>query len=239
MVETRKGLVLYGVRFAIMFLGLVQVIRTTQNTTFFFLESLGLLFLLFLILLGFMGAGKRWGQNMFLAIFLFYVLNLVVGWWFLRGVFIGFLVVIAVFGLILSISQRNTKLSIQSSSQPSIQRPLVTDQDVVLGSHGYKAEKVVETKVIKLKTAHKKTDKKTDTKPVKDHQIDSIDQIEKKASSVSIKHSPGKFVASKNSNVFHVPKCDWAKKIAKIRQLWFATKEEAWEKGYKSHNCVQ
>ena len=236
MVETRKGLVLYGVLFAIMFLGLVQVIRTTQNTTFFFLESLGLLFLLFLILLGFMGAGKRWGQNMFLAIFLFYVLNLVVGWWFLRGVFIGFLVVIAVFGLILGISQRNTKLVTKLSSQPSVQKPIVKDRDFVMESQGSKAEIVEETKIIKLKTVHKKTDKKTDTKPVKDNQID---QIEKKTSSISVKHSPGKFVASKNSNVFHVPKCEWAKKIAKIRQLWFATKEEAWEKGYKSHNCVQ
>ncbi len=32
---------------------------------------------------------------------------------------------------------------------------------------------------------------------------------------------------------------DWAKKIRKARQLWFNTKEEAWEKGFKAHDCIQ
>lgn len=50
---------------------------------------------------------------------------------------------------------------------------------------------------------------------------------------------PGKYVASKRSNVYHAPKCDWAKKIRKERQVWFKDKEEAWEKGYKAHDCVQ
>lgn len=53
------------------------------------------------------------------------------------------------------------------------------------------------------------------------------------------KHSPGKFVASSNSNIYHVPKCEWAKKIKKERQLWFKEKTDAWEKGYKAHNCVE
>lgn len=53
------------------------------------------------------------------------------------------------------------------------------------------------------------------------------------------KFTPGKYVASKSSNVYHEPKCDWAKKIHKERQLWFASKEEAWEKGYKKHDCVK
>ncbi len=55
----------------------------------------------------------------------------------------------------------------------------------------------------------------------------------------AVKHTPGKYVASKRSNVYHAPKCDWAKKIKKERQVWFNSKEEAWEKGYKKHDCVQ
>jgi len=55
----------------------------------------------------------------------------------------------------------------------------------------------------------------------------------------SVKFIPGKYVASKSSNVYHEPKCDWAKKIAKDRQVWFASKEDAWEKGYKKHVCVK
>ena len=59
------------------------------------------------------------------------------------------------------------------------------------------------------------------------------------AKKVKAKHSPGKFVASKNSNVYHEPKCDWAKRIHKNRRLWFKSKEAAWEHGYKAHSCVE
>lgn len=48
---------------------------------------------------------------------------------------------------------------------------------------------------------------------------------------------PGKFVASQNSTYYHQPKCDWAKKINRKRRVWFYSKEEAEEKGYKLHNC--
>ncbi|MBU0470600.1 MAG: hypothetical protein KKA62_04490 [Nanoarchaeota archaeon] len=53
------------------------------------------------------------------------------------------------------------------------------------------------------------------------------------------KHSPGKYVASKRSNIYHEPKCEWAKKINKNGRLWFEGKEAAYEKGYKAHSCVQ
>ncbi len=62
---------------------------------------------------------------------------------------------------------------------------------------------------------------------------------ETKSVKPAVKHTPGKYVASKRSNVYHAPKCDWAKKIKKDRQVWFNNKEEAWEKGYKKHDCVQ
>lgn len=48
---------------------------------------------------------------------------------------------------------------------------------------------------------------------------------------------PGKFVASQNSTYYHQPRCDWAKKINRKRRVWFYSKEEAEEKGYKLHNC--
>lgn len=57
--------------------------------------------------------------------------------------------------------------------------------------------------------------------------------------SAAVKFTPGKYIASKSGNVYHEPKCDWAKKIRKARQVWFNTKEEAWEKGFKAHGCVQ
>ncbi|SRR3989338_4339344 len=53
-----------------------------------------------------------------------------------------------------------------------------------------------------------------------------------------VTHSPGKYVASKQSNRYHEPKCDWAKKIKEERRLWFADKKEAQKKGYRKHECV-
>lgn len=49
---------------------------------------------------------------------------------------------------------------------------------------------------------------------------------------------PGKFVASKKSNKFHSPKCDWAKMINKPNQLWFTSREEAEGKGFEADRCV-
>ncbi|MDP3990204.1 MAG: hypothetical protein Q8Q01_03285 [archaeon] len=238
MVETRKGLVLNGVLFLIVCLGLVQIIRTTQSTTFFFFESLGLLFLMFLILLGFVGAGKEWGRKLFLTIFILYALNLVVVWWLLRGSIFGFLVVIAVLGIIINISKRN--------SEPVVEEVHSMVFDEPKDSKSSKSEAVVEAKVVELKK-EKKSKTVKESKPVKEKlpktektTITVVEKkTEKKTPAVSVKHSPGKFVASKNSNVYHVPKCEWAKKIAPIRQVWFMAKENAWEKGLKAHSCVE
>tara|TARA_Y100000034_G_scaffold111449_1_gene144543 strand:- start:512 stop:1033 length:522 start_codon:yes stop_codon:yes gene_type:complete len=52
-------------------------------------------------------------------------------------------------------------------------------------------------------------------------------------------HDPGKFVASSNSNRYHAPKCEWAKKIKEERRTWFTSKQHAWEKGYRAHGCVE
>ncbi|MEK6853668.1 MAG: hypothetical protein AABX64_03210 [Nanoarchaeota archaeon] len=54
-----------------------------------------------------------------------------------------------------------------------------------------------------------------------------------------VKFTPGKYVASKRSNVYHEPKCEWARKIQKVRRVWFVSREEALNKGYKKHDCVK
>ncbi len=64
------------------------------------------------------------------------------------------------------------------------------------------------------------------------------DEEKKKTSAPTVNYSPGKYVASKNSNVYHEPKCEWAKKIEKSRRAWFEDQRAAIEKGYKKHSCV-
>ncbi len=61
---------------------------------------------------------------------------------------------------------------------------------------------------------------------------------EEKGKKATATFTPGKFIASSRSNVYHFPKCDWANKVAPSHRIWFKSKEEAWEKGYKGHECV-
>lgn len=65
-----------------------------------------------------------------------------------------------------------------------------------------------------------------------------LPQKEKELEKKSAIFSPGKYVASSKSNVYHEPKCEWAKKI-KAKQVWFSEKKDAEEKQYKAHRCVQ
>ena len=50
----------------------------------------------------------------------------------------------------------------------------------------------------------------------------------------------GKFVASKNSTKYHLPKCSGAKRIAEHNKIWFESREEAESLGYTpAANCPE
>lgn len=49
----------------------------------------------------------------------------------------------------------------------------------------------------------------------------------------------GMFVASKNSNIYHSPDCQYAKRINDENKIWFNSAEEAKERGYNPHSCVE
>lgn len=54
----------------------------------------------------------------------------------------------------------------------------------------------------------------------------------------SIALGQGKYVASKNGTAYHFPWCPGAQKIKEENKIWFQTKEEAENKGYKpAGNC--
>ncbi len=60
-----------------------------------------------------------------------------------------------------------------------------------------------------------------------------------KVKDIKVNFSPGKYVASETGKKYHIPKCDWAKKINKKRILWFDDKAEAKKKGYLPCKCVK
>lgn len=66
-----------------------------------------------------------------------------------------------------------------------------------------------------------------------------IDKMEpKEGSAIEKIFTPGKFVASKKANKFHIPKCDWAKRIDKANQIWFNSEQEAKSQGFEADRCV-
>ncbi len=61
---------------------------------------------------------------------------------------------------------------------------------------------------------------------------------DKKAKKAATSFTPGKYIASKRSNVYHTPKCEWVNNIALDHRVWFTGKDDAWQKGFRGHSCI-
>lgn len=61
---------------------------------------------------------------------------------------------------------------------------------------------------------------------------------EEKEEKVYTNFEPGKYVASNRGATYHIPKCDWAKKIKEKNRVWFDDEKEA-KKKFKAHSCVE
>jgi len=61
---------------------------------------------------------------------------------------------------------------------------------------------------------------------------------EEKEEEVYTNFEPGKYVASNRGTTYHIPKCDWAKKIKEKNRVWFDDEKEA-KKKFKKHSCVE
>lgn len=57
---------------------------------------------------------------------------------------------------------------------------------------------------------------------------------------VNLQNKTGIFVASKNSNIYHKPDCQYAKRIKEENKIWFQSAKEAEKAGYKpDKNCFK
>jgi len=54
-----------------------------------------------------------------------------------------------------------------------------------------------------------------------------------------LQNKTGMFVASKNSKIYHSPDCQYAKRIKEENKIFFKSAEEAREKGFSPHSCVE
>ncbi len=192
-------LIAYALIVGLLFYGLVRILDTAGRN-FFMLELLGLLVLLGLSLAAFLSSGKAAGQALFFTIFLLYLINLVLVWYFTGALYLV-LTALAILGFILSFP-----------------------------SPGRSARKAAPQKEEEKEELHSQIFEEPKEETVKSRSA---------TAKSTTAYSPGKYVASRNSNVYHEPKCDWAKKIEKSRQVWFDDKKEAVEKGFRMHGCVQ
>ncbi|KKS30456.1 MAG: Endonuclease I [Parcubacteria group bacterium GW2011_GWC2_42_11] len=69
---------------------------------------------------------------------------------------------------------------------------------------------------------------------------ETVSTIEASAISAPLtsSHKTSQYVGSKNGTVYHLPWCGGARRIREENKVWFATKEEAEQAGYRpATNC--
>jgi len=187
---------------SVLLFGLVHIV-TLNGGLFAGIESIALLVLLLLTVVGLI-TYRSYGEKILFVAYSLFVVNILALWLFNSSLYL-ILLSVALIGLWISMPRRARSCAEECSGHG--EEPMVTSAPPQKVVDGKVAPKAAEVKV--------------------------------ESTAPKAKFTPGKYVASKRSNVYHEPKCDWAKKIQKDRQLWFADRKEALNKGYKKHSCVQ
>ncbi len=103
--EKNKGkLIFYGLLLIILFFGLIGIFISSRGL-FFGLELAGMLFLLLLSLIALSGYQKSWGERALFFVFLFYIVNLVLVWYFVGPLYLV-LLFIALLGFVMSVPRK-------------------------------------------------------------------------------------------------------------------------------------
>ncbi len=203
----------------ILFIGQIRLFTLYSGHTFFYLELGGLLLLLALSVAAYSVYDTNKGEWIFWSVFVLYLGNLLLLWYFKNSLHVA-LVFLALVAIVVCLPYA-TVVSPHKRMVSSRAAPVETYYD----------EEEPHSEIFDENV------KRMSTGQGYENVVVSSAKAPKKATAVS-RFSPGKYVASKYSNSYHEPKCDWAKKINKTHQLWFKDKEGAWEKGYKAHDCV-
>ncbi|MBS3166419.1 hypothetical protein J4444_04820 [Candidatus Woesearchaeota archaeon] len=243
--HSRIKLLTYSLLLAILFFALIAIFMRAGRV-FLGLELLGLIFLLLLTVIAFIKYDS-WGEKVIFLVFVFYLGDLLLIWWF-KGSLYLILVVIAVLGFILSfpIKSHGTKKAKQTAIKRKRELPGRTisvrenkvSKSEVSGVNRNEVNEEPHSMIFESEPVSLDAEVKV-FHPTKG-EINLREHLkEQKEQKVKATYSPGKYVASKRSNQYHEPRCDWAKKISKEHRVWFADKKEAVSKGYTEHSCLK
>ena len=204
-------LIIYVMVVFLLLLALVKIFINSSGK-FFNLELLGFIVLSLLSLIGFIGYSKAWGERVLFFVFIFYITNLLLLWYYKQSLFMVPLF-LAVLGFLLSVPKNDkSDISLEETHFNDGVGPDLNNIDNEMPDPGLVLDK-------------------PDQKSIKKNTLSKADKN-------STKFSPGKYIASKRGKYFHEPKSEWAKKINKSNQVWFKSKQEALRKGYKAHQDV-
>lgn len=248
---TNKGagkLFFQAILLLILLFGLVRLVMVKEGLVVI-LELLVLLFLLILSVVG-LATYKNSESKLLFAVFLLYASNLLLLWGVYKSLYLV-LFLVSLLGLGVSLPSKS-KETAEEPVKPSAPPQKVVDGKISevresaltpAKARGLKKKRYLKQLTSSAKgkenNSSKSNDELSDKAKITETKLESTKEPKEKAPAVKTTFTPGKYVASKRSNVYHEPKCEWAKKIQKDRQVWFESREEALNKGYKKHSCVE
>lgn len=204
----------YAVLYVLLFFGLLQITFQSRGKVFI-LEAVSTAGLALLVFAGCWVYRRNQGENLFFAVFLLIIANLLLLRAFTGALYVVMLL-LAFVGFLFSIPKRSCQQ--KEYAQKEEPHSLVFDT--------------------KESSSEKKSEKREKKNELKNENTVEDENKPAGKSVVSVAFTPGKYVASSRGNVYHEAKCDWAKKVSKTHRLWFNSKKEAEDKNYKPHGCV-
>ncbi len=171
-------------------------------------------------------------ENRYILNAMFFILgliNTIFLYFNIKTVMLVLLTAANAFGLVIAINSIKEKKAKHLEKEPS----------VVVEELKPEIRKKDEEKIIsEVKKELEEYKRKKEVEEI-EKEADLLAKAEKKISEVKKIYKPGKFVGSKNSNKYHSPKCDWAKRIKRKQRIWFNSEAEAKKKGYSAHSCLK
>jgi len=227
---------------AITFLTLISAVEIIQLITGRMLPLAAVLifFILVLVFLAVFLMGKRQFWKISLLLFTINLFNL--GYLFLklgRGWALGLSLLLCLAGLFFSAmnlaNRRQPARLAEPPLYPAGQKTVKAEPEKPGTGmpHGFKIEEYIR----QLEAKEQAESKAETAKPKEKAAFPEPPSPKAKARKATF--SPGKFVASKTGRQYHRPRCVWAKRISKVNQVWFLTKDQAQKKGYTKHWCLK
>ncbi len=212
-------------------LGLFYILPKLSTTLFIF-EFLVIAFfmLLFVITIYAFYFNFKYKHMLNSIFFIFGLLNMLFLYFNIKTIMLVLLTAANAFGLVIAVNN----IKVKKAKHREEKEPKLVVEELRPEIRKRDEEKIISE--VKKELEEYKKEKEAEEI---EKEADLLSKAEKKISEIKKTYKPGKFVGSKNSNKYHTPKCDWARRIKAKQRVWFKTEAEARKKGYSKHSCLK